>query len=150
MYPKRKPVSIGRHRRNCSICAHSQKDEIEAHFVSWRSPAAVAEHYGLADRASVYRHANALGLFDKRRRNVRLALERIIEKAGEIEVTASAVVSAIQVYSKINSAGQWIDPIEQVTMRKLYDRMTGQELELYARTGQLPEWFKAFALTENE
>jgi hypothetical protein len=58
-------VNVGRHRRNFSICAHPQIEEIEGDFISWRSPAAIATEYGLADRASVYRHAHALGLFDK-------------------------------------------------------------------------------------
>jgi hypothetical protein len=38
--------------------------------------------YGLADRASVYRHAHALGLFAKRQRNIPAALEKNIEKVG--------------------------------------------------------------------
>ena len=84
---KTKTVSLGRHKRSCSICPHPNRAEIEAEFVAWRSPAALAQQYGLADRVSVYRHAHALGLFDKRRRNLRAALERIIEKAGEVEVT---------------------------------------------------------------
>jgi len=58
-------VNVGRHRRNCSICACLQIEEIEGDFISWCSPAAIATEYGLADRASVYRHAHALGLFDK-------------------------------------------------------------------------------------
>jgi hypothetical protein len=57
----------------------------------------------------VYRHAHAFGLFEKRKRIVRAALERIIEKAGEVEVTASAVVGALQAYAKINANGQWVD-----------------------------------------
>jgi hypothetical protein len=44
-----------------------------------RSPAVITEEYGLSDRSSIYRHAHALGLFAKRQRNVRAALERIIE-----------------------------------------------------------------------
>jgi hypothetical protein len=135
-------VSLGRHQRNCSVCAHPQREEIEAAFIGWRSPAAIAEEYGLADRASVYRHAHALGLFPKRQRNIRAALERIIEKAGEVDVTASAVVSAIQAYSKINAAGEWIDRTETVSLNDLFDRMSTQELEAYAQTGALPDWFK--------
>ena len=96
----------------------------------------------MADRASVYRHAHALGLFQKRQRNVRAALERIIEKAGEVDVTASAVVAAIQAYAKINSAGEWIDRTETVSMNDLFDRMSTQELEAYAQTGALPAWFR--------
>ena len=136
-------VSLGRHKRACSVCGHHLREEIEAAFVGWRSPTAIAEEYGLADRASVYRHAHALGLFQKRQRNVRAALERIIEKAGEVDVTASAVVAAIQAYSKINSAGEWIDKTETVSMNDLFDRMSTQELEAYAQRGVLPEWFKS-------
>ena len=135
-------VSLGRHQRNCSVCAHQQREEIEAAFIGWRSPAAIAEEYGLADRASVYRHAHALGLFSKRQRNIRAALERIIEKAGEVDVTAAAVVSAIQAYAKINAAGEWIDRTETTSMNDLFDRMSNQELEAYAQTGTLPGWFR--------
>jgi hypothetical protein len=136
-------VSLGRHQRACSVCAHAQREEIEEDFIGWRSPAAITEEFGLADRASVYRHSHALGLFEKRRRNIRAALERIIERAGEVDVTASAVVAAIQAYAKINSAGQWIDRTEQVTMNDLFDRMSTQELEDYAQSGALPGWFQA-------
>jgi hypothetical protein len=135
-------VSLGRHQRNCSVCAHQQREEIEAAFIGWRSAAAIAEEYGLADRASVYRHAHAFGLFQKRQRNVRAALERIIEKAGEVDVTASAVVAAVQAYAKINAAGEWIDRTETVSLNELFERMSGQELESYAQRGTLPDWFK--------
>ena len=138
-------VSIGRHRRNCTVCAHPQCSEIEDAFIGWRSPAAIAKEYGLADRTSVYRHANALGLSDKRKRNVRAALERIIEKAGDVEVTASAVVAAVQAYSKINAAGQWVDRSEQLSLNDVFDRMSTEELESYAQSGTLPVWFRAKA-----
>jgi hypothetical protein len=81
-------------------------------------------------------------LFIKRQRNVRAALERIIEKAGDVDVTASAVVAAVQAYSKINSAGQWIDRTEQVSLNDLFDRMSTEELEEYAQQGTLPKWFE--------
>jgi hypothetical protein len=124
------------------VCAHQQREDIEAAFIGWRSPAAIAEEYGLVDRASVYRHAHALGLFPKRQRNIRSALERIIEKAGEVDVTASAVVAAVQAYAKINAAGEWIDRTETVSLNDLFDKMTADELESYAQTGALPEWFR--------
>jgi hypothetical protein len=143
-----KPVSLGRHRRNCSICVHAQRVDIEAEFIAWRSPAALAQQYGLGDRASVYRHAHALGLFAKRQRNVRAALERIIERAGDVEVTASAVVAAVVAHAKINATGQWIDRSEQVTLDQLFERMTRQELEAYARNGELPVWFADWVTPE--
>lgn len=133
--------SLGRHRRQCSICTHARRPEIEAEFVSWRSPAAIASEFGLADRSSVYRHAHALGLFAKRQRNVRAALERIIEKAGEVDVTAAAVVAAVQAYTKINASGQWVDRSEHLNLNELFYQMTQQELEAYAIDGTVPEWF---------
>lgn len=53
---------------------------------------------------------------DKRRRNIRAALERIIEKAGEVEVNAAAVVSAIGTYARINSRGEFIERSETVNL----------------------------------
>lgn len=123
-------------------CAHPQLDEIEGAFVSWRSPIAIAAEFGLKDRASIYRHASALGLFEKRQRNVRAALEKIIERAGDVDVTASAVVAAIQAYSKINSDGEWIDRSEDISLRDQFARMTPEELESYAHSGELPDWFR--------
>lgn len=136
-----KPVSLSRHRRNCSVCAHAQRAEIEADFIAWRSPAALATEYGFADRASMYRHAHAFGLFAKRQANVRAALERIIEQADAVQVTAAAVVSAMQAYSKIDSAGQWIEHTEELSFKDLFERMTRPELDAYAKDGALPAWF---------
>jgi hypothetical protein len=72
----------------------------------------------------------------KGQRNVRAALERIIEHAGEMDVTASAVLAAIQAYSKINPAGQWIDRTEQISLNELFDRMSTQELEEIGANGK--------------
>jgi hypothetical protein len=83
-------------------------------FVSWRSAVVIAEEHKLGDKVSIYRHAHAFGLFAKRPRNVRAALEQIIEQAGDVEVTSSAVVAAIQAYSKINAQGQWVDRSEHL------------------------------------
>lgn len=136
-------VSLGRHQRNCTVCSHAQREEIESDFIAWRSPATITAEYGLADRTSVYRHAHALGLFAKRQRNIRAALDRIIEKAGEVDVTASALVAAIQAYAKINAAGQWVDRTEQLSLNDLFDKMSTDEFEEYAQNGTLPDWFEA-------
>jgi hypothetical protein len=91
----------------------------------------------------VYRHARALGLDLKRQKNIRAALEHIIEQAANVEVTAPAVVSAIQAYAKINAQGQWVDRSEYVNLNDLFDKMTRDELEKYAKDGTLPTWFAA-------
>jgi len=132
---------VGRHAAECKLCAHQFREEIERDFINWRSPVAIAKQYKLANRASVYRHAHALGLFHKRQRNVRAALEKIIERAGEVEVNSTAVVSAVSAYARINSAGHWVEPSERVDLNQLFDRMTVAELELYARDSKLPTWF---------
>ena len=59
-------ISLGRHQRCCTICQHADREEIETAFIAWRSPALIAEEYGLSDRKTVYRHAHALDLFPKR------------------------------------------------------------------------------------
>ena len=61
----------------------------------------------MSDQASVYRNTHPVGLFRMYRRNIRAALERIIEKAFEVDVNASAMVAAVQTYAKINAAGEW-------------------------------------------
>jgi|SRR5215813_8319073 len=134
-------ISMGRHAAECKICAHPLREEIERDFVNWRSPAAITKHYKLTNRASVYRHAHALALFLKRQRNVRAALEKIIELAGEVEVNAAAVVSAVSAYARINSAGQWVERSERIDLNQLFDKMSAVELEEYACSGKLPEWF---------
>src|SRR4029077_3301390 len=125
-------ANLGRHAAICRICAHPRRQEIEEDFVAWKRPAQIAKDYGLADRSSVYRHVLALNLFPRRRRNVRAALERIIEQAGDVKANASAVVGAIQVYSKINPRGEWIERGESLNLDELFEQMSSDELKSYA------------------
>jgi hypothetical protein len=127
-------VNLARHKRNCSVCSHTQREQIETDFLTWKSPSRIADE-------CIYRHAHALGLFEKRRRNVRAALERIIEKADDVEVTASAVVTAVQALTKINAQGQWVERNDHINLNELFERMSKEELESYAREGTLPAWF---------
>lgn len=136
-----KSVSLGRHEHGCKVCRHARREEIERSFINWKSPARIAKEYGLKDRSSVYRHAHALDLFPKRQRNVRAALEQIIERAYEVEVNAAEVVSAVRTYASINSFGQWVERSEQVNLNELFQQMTREELEAYAHDATLPEWF---------
>jgi hypothetical protein len=119
-----RPTNLDRHAAECRICSHEHREEIERDFINWRSPASIAKQYGLRNRSTIYRHAHALGLFSKRQRNVRAALEKIIERAGEVEVNASAIVSAVAAYSRINAAGQWVERSERIDLNQLFARMT--------------------------
>ena len=142
-----KPVSLGRHRRNCSVCTHPERFEIEAEFIAWRSPAAIAQQYGLANRANVHRHANAMNLFATRRRNLRAALERLVERVDDVQVTASSIVGAAVALARINADGEWIAPSERVSLHELFERMTREELRVYAEIGRLPGWFPVSVTT---
>lgn len=133
-------VSLGRHEYQCSVCSHPERQEIEQEWIRWGNTSRIARKYHVS-RDSIYRHAHAMDLFSKRQRNIRKALERIIEQAETVEVNAPAVVAAIQAYAKINNSGQWIDHVQGTNMNELFDRMTKDELDAYARDGSLPEWF---------
>ena len=146
MAVKDKQVNQGRHEAGCKVCAHPEREQIEAEWCAWANTSELAKQYGLS-RDSLYRHAAAFNLHERRARNLRAALERIIEQADGVTVNAAAVVSAIQAYAKINSAGQWVDRTEQVNLNDLFSRMSAQELEAYARDGTLPEWFTSIVGT---
>lgn len=97
-----KTADVTRHESQCTICRHADRLEIEREFVDWSRPSKTAKEYGIT-RDALYRHAHALGLMERRSRNVRLALEKIIERADSVEPNASAVVSAVATYAKINA-----------------------------------------------
>jgi hypothetical protein len=121
-----------RHERDCNVCRHAEREQIEREWIGWGDTTRIAKQYRLSPD-SLYRHAHAQGLFAKRQRNVRKALERIIEKAEVVHFNAASVVAAVQAYAKINSQGQWIDRSESVNLNELFDRMTRDELDAYAR-----------------
>jgi hypothetical protein len=137
--------NLGRHEFGCKICAHPQRDEIERDFVSWMSPTKITAEYKLRNRATVYRHAHAFGLFSKRGRNLRAALERLIEQVADVPVNASAVVQAVVAYAKINSQGELVEPSEQMKWNDVFTQMSIEELDAYAKNGTLPSWFTRFA-----
>jgi hypothetical protein len=126
------------------VCRHPEHEEIEQDFIAWKSPIDTAARYKIPTR-SIYRHAHALDLFSRRNRNIRAALGQIIEHAGRVQVNAQAVVSAVAVLAKLNAAGQWIDRSEMVSLNSLFERMSQKELETYATTGELPQWFSQAA-----
>ncbi|MFY9530401.1 MAG: hypothetical protein WBC04_15380 [Candidatus Acidiferrales bacterium] len=102
-------VSLGRHQRNCIICRHPDCRWIEQDFLHWRSPYEICQHYDLSDRALVYRHAHALGLFVLRKRKLRSALEFVIERAEYVKPSANGLVCAIRAYTRLTDDGEWID-----------------------------------------
>jgi hypothetical protein len=59
-------VNPGRHEFKCTICSHANCEEIEQAFVSWVSRARIAHDHSVT-RDSIYRHARAVNLMEKRR-----------------------------------------------------------------------------------
>jgi len=135
-------ASRGRHATHCKICSHAEREQIEQDFVNWASASRIATRYSVSANG-LYRHAHALDLMEKRRRNVRAALEKIIEQAGEVEVNAAAVVQAVGAYARINARGELVERRETIDLNQLFNRMSTEELESYANSGTLPPWFEA-------
>ena len=138
---KPRSTSLGRHRERCSVCAHPDREGIERDFLAWNSAQTIAIDYDLADKKPVLRHASAFGLFEKRRLNIRAALECVIEQVNDIQVTSSAVVRAVRMYGKLNALGEWKENRQPAIRKCLLDRMTREELLLYAQDKTLPDWF---------
>lgn len=137
--PPRKPNLVS-HEAHCSVCAHPKREEIEREYISWKSLSGIATEHKL-HRSAVYRHAFALDLASKRARNIRAALERIIERADEVVVTAGAVVQAVALYARINARGDLVEGHDQTSIHDLFAKMNPDELEEYAKHGTVPSWF---------
>lgn len=133
-------VSLGRHKSQCHICAHAQSEQIEEEWMNWGNTTLIAERYGVS-RDGIYRHAHALGLSGKRRGNVLMAAEKIIERLDTIPVSSSAILSAIRIVAKVNSEGQEGDPARGMDPKELFQRMTQDERLAFASDGSLPAWF---------
>jgi hypothetical protein len=139
----KKQTSQERHARDCQVCNHKDREQIEQEFIGWGETTGIAKDFNIS-RKSIYRHAEILQLYPKRRRNVTAALERVIEKAESVDVTASAIVAAVQSLAKINANGQWVERVEHVDLRAVFNRMSREELEIYARESKLPVWVDDF------
>jgi hypothetical protein len=107
--PKSRSSFLPYHSRECSICRHPERDFIDREFLQWTPADSIAVAYRIQRRA-IYRHAHATNLFERRNRDLRFALGRIIEQAGAVPVTADAIVRAIRLYASLNDEGDWIAP----------------------------------------
>ena len=103
------PYSLSRHERKCSVCEHEDRAAIEEEFLRWYSPEYIARDHDLPRVSAIYRHAHAFGLFDRRRRTLRFALEPIIEQADSVQADASTVIRAIRTYARLDSRGNLLD-----------------------------------------
>lgn len=107
-------TSLSHHQRKCTICHHPDRDTIEEMFVHWHSSSSIHRRFMLRDRSTIYDHAHATGLFAKRRRNLRYALEHMIERADECDISSHGIVTAIKAYASLTTSGEWIEPARRV------------------------------------
>jgi hypothetical protein len=133
-------VNLGRHQAQCAICLSSYRQQIDELFIDWVSPHLITKQFSGISRDSVHRHARACDLVSKRKKNIGMALEKIIERADYMSMTGSQVVSAIQTYVKLNGLGQGTEQAQGTNLKKLLERMSKAEREAFARNGSLPNW----------
>jgi|SRR5271156_2058083 len=108
--PRRKPqLPPDLHARKCTICRHPNRQEIEAAFLRWCSPAQIALEHNIASRRNIYRHVHATGLYAHRQMRLRCAAEIIIERVDNVTPNAHGVLRAIEACCHINDRGQWCE-----------------------------------------
>ncbi|HEV2315895.1 MAG TPA: hypothetical protein VGR94_11360 [Candidatus Acidoferrales bacterium] len=107
-------TSLSHHQRKCTICRHPDRETIEEMFVHWHSASRIYSRFMLPDRSTIYDHAHATGLYAKRRRNLRYALENIIERSDEAPISSNGIVAAIKAYASLTTSGEWIEPARRV------------------------------------
>ncbi len=93
-------VGLGRHKAQCSVCKHPDREEIEREWVGWGNTTVIADVYELT-RDSLYRHAHALDLFRKRQKNLKGAYEKIIERLDIASVSGSTILAALKAYATL-------------------------------------------------
>jgi hypothetical protein len=92
-----------RHASQCSICLHPQREFIEDEWVNWGNTTVISERFSVSKDA-IYRHARYLDLFRPRHKNLKSALEKIIERLDLVPVSGSVVLGAIREYAKLGAA----------------------------------------------
>jgi hypothetical protein len=98
------------HEAQCMICRSKWREEMDELFVNWHNVSEIGREYNTPRRV-IYRHANAVGLFPIRDRNLRRSLGLIIHRAETVPgVTADSVIRAVRTLAHVNDAGEWVQP----------------------------------------
>ena len=88
-------VNLGRRQSQCSICSSPYRQQIEREWINWTYPGQLERLYDIS-RDALCRHAHAFDLSSKRRDNVSLVLQQMIEQVDVVQLSGSAILSAIQ------------------------------------------------------
>jgi hypothetical protein len=82
--------------------------------VCWRNADLIQRDYELPNYRTVYRHARATGLFQRRRENLRFAAELLIERADQAKPSPGAILRAVGICARISAHGNWVEPAKHV------------------------------------
>jgi hypothetical protein len=105
---------LDRHQRACTICHHPEREAIEEAFLQWRSVEWINWQFQVSNLSAIYRHAHATGLFARRGRRIRFALEHLIQNADRITPSGDNILRAIRAYTCLDDEGKWHEIPSQV------------------------------------
>jgi hypothetical protein len=125
---------LERHSRKCIICHHPEREAIEEEFLHWRAPWKLAEDYNLADYRTIYRHARAAILL-QRRENLHSALDAFVEAVDDVKFTPDSILRAMRAYSCIDRHGRWTEIPTQVHISTFHDVHPAQSPAPYPKNG---------------
>jgi len=104
-------ASLERHARKCAICNQPNR---EADFVSWRNAELIRKDYDLPNLRTIYAHARATVLYQRRRQNLRLAAELLTEHADQAQPGPDTILRAIHTCAHLNASGTLEEPTKRV------------------------------------
>jgi hypothetical protein len=107
-------AALERHARKCAICNHPNRADLEQDFVSWRNADLIKKDYDLPNFRTIYTHARATGLYQRRRENLRFAAELLIEHADQAQPGPDTILRAIHTCAHLTGSGAWVEPIKRV------------------------------------
>jgi hypothetical protein len=134
-------VNLGRHQSQCTVCSHPQRQEIEEEWVNWGNTTLLADRSGLS-RDSLYRHMRATNADIKRQKNIKGALERMIERLDMASLSGSTIMAALKAYISFCEREEGKQE-KGLPPKELLQRMSKQEREAFVQDGSLPEWFSS-------
>jgi len=104
------PPSPDRHSRKCAICNHPERDAIDEAFLHWATGPGIVNDYKLPSLSCLYRHVHAVGLWRRRRKTVRSALARIIERARDTRPSVRDIIRAVEICARFRDDGAYVVP----------------------------------------
>ncbi len=114
------PPSPKRHSRNCAICNHSEREAIDEAFLHWATGPSIVNDYKLPSLSCLYRHVHAVGLWRRRRKTVRSALDRIIERAGDTRPSVRDIIRAVEICARFRDDGAYVVPPKRLIIEHHY------------------------------